>query len=29
VLLGEECDDGNIADGDGCDSVCHIEVSNP
>jgi cysteine-rich repeat protein len=23
--LGEECDDGNVADGDGCDSVCAVE----
>lgn len=23
---GEECDDGNTADGDGCDSSCRIEV---
>ncbi len=22
----EECDDGNIADGDGCNAVCHFEV---
>ena len=24
--IGEECDDGNTADGDGCDSACVIEI---
>jgi cysteine-rich repeat protein len=24
--LGEQCDDGNVANGDGCNSTCHIEV---
>ncbi len=24
--LGEQCDDGNTAPGDGCDAQCHIEV---
>lgn len=23
--LGEECDDGNVVDGDGCSSICRIE----
>ncbi len=23
---GEGCDDGNIADGDGCDSTCNVEA---
>ncbi len=26
---GEQCDDGNIADGDGCDSSCQVEVGSP
>lgn len=26
-LVGEECDDGNIQDGDGCSSICQIEIS--
>jgi len=26
VQTGEECDDGNTADGDGCDASCRIEV---
>ena len=26
---GEECDDGNTADGDGCDSNCQVEVAGP
>jgi len=26
---GEECDDGNIADGDGCSSICQNEISSP
>jgi cysteine-rich repeat protein len=25
VELGEQCDDGNLVDGDGCDSTCVIE----
>jgi cysteine-rich repeat protein len=25
LALGESCDDGNTADGDGCDSHCHVE----
>jgi|ERR1051326_364590 cysteine-rich repeat protein len=25
VEPGEQCDDGNIADGDGCSSICTIE----
>ncbi|MCB1215143.1 MAG: DUF4215 domain-containing protein [Deltaproteobacteria bacterium] len=24
--LGEACDDGNLDEGDGCDSICHVEV---
>lgn len=27
VDTGEQCDDGNNGDGDGCNSVCEIEVS--
>ncbi|PIZ43552.1 hypothetical protein COY33_01310 [candidate division WWE3 bacterium CG_4_10_14_0_2_um_filter_42_7] len=26
---GEQCDDGNISDGDGCNSVCFIEEQTP
>lgn len=26
---GEECDDGNLVDGDGCSSTCTIEVPQP
>lgn len=26
VVAGEECDDGNTVDGDGCDNACKIEV---
>ena len=26
-LLFEECDDGNLVDGDGCDSTCTVEVT--
>ena len=26
---GEQCDDGNTADGDGCSSVCHLELCPP
>ncbi|MFH0859452.1 MAG: DUF4215 domain-containing protein, partial [Patescibacteria group bacterium] len=26
---GEQCDDGNIVDGDGCSSVCTIETPSP
>lgn len=26
---GEECDDGNLADDDGCSSLCQIEISSP
>jgi len=25
LALGESCDDGNTADGDGCDARCHVE----
>jgi cysteine-rich repeat protein len=25
---GEQCDDGNTANGDGCSSTCHFEVTN-
>ena len=25
IELGEECDDGNIFDGDGCSSICKIQ----
>ncbi|MBW2232279.1 MAG: FG-GAP repeat protein, partial [Deltaproteobacteria bacterium] len=25
---GEQCDDGNIEDGDGCDHICQIEVAD-
>lgn len=25
IEAGEECDDGNLSDGDGCDSTCHAE----
>ena len=24
LTAGEQCDDGNIVDGDGCDSLCRI-----
>ncbi|MFO1464036.1 MAG: DUF4215 domain-containing protein [bacterium] len=27
--LGEQCDDGNIVDGDGCDSTCHVVLPPP
>ena len=27
--LGEQCDDGNTASGDGCSSTCQIETSGP
>ncbi len=27
VETGEECDDGNIIDGDGCSSICEIEIN--
>ena len=27
--FGEECDDGNIQNGDGCSGVCEFEVLNP
>lgn len=27
--IGEGCDDGNKDDGDGCNSVCHVEDGNP
>ena len=26
---GEECDDGNTLDGDGCDTLCHVECAPP
>ena len=26
VEAGEQCDDGNLADGDGCDALCQIEA---
>ena len=29
VELGEQCDDGNTADGDGCSSTCRREVAKP
>jgi TonB family protein len=29
VEAGEQCDDGNTADGDGCSSTCRIEVRPP
>jgi cysteine-rich repeat protein len=25
---GEQCDDGNVVNGDGCSSTCHFEVAN-
>src|SRR5262249_57633597 len=25
LLGGEQCDDGNLLDGDGCDATCHFE----
>ncbi|MFO0761681.1 MAG: DUF4215 domain-containing protein [Byssovorax sp.] len=25
---GEECDDGNLMNGDGCNDTCHVEVAN-
>jgi cysteine-rich repeat protein len=28
VQTGEQCDDGNTADGDGCSSSCQLEISN-
>lgn len=28
VEPGEECDDGNFIDGDGCSSVCRVECGN-
>jgi cysteine-rich repeat protein len=27
-VLGEQCDDGGVALGDGCDDVCQVEVGN-
>lgn len=27
VEFGEQCDDGNVVPGDGCDAVCHLETS--
>lgn len=27
ILQGEECDDGNVIDGDGCSRLCKIEQS--
>ncbi len=27
VESGEECDDGNTMDGDGCDATCHVEAA--
>ncbi|MFT6399582.1 MAG: cysteine-rich repeat protein [Bradymonadia bacterium] len=29
ISSGESCEDGNITDGDGCDSVCEIEGGDP
>ena len=29
AALGETCDDGNVANNDGCSSVCHTEGLNP
>ena len=29
VETGEQCDDGNLVDGDGCDSQCFTEVTGP
>lgn len=29
MQLGEECDDANTEEGDGCDSECHLEISVP
>ena len=29
VEAGEQCDDGNTTDGDGCDSSCNVESSSP
>ena len=29
LVLGEECDDGNLADGDGCSASCLVEVPEP
>jgi cysteine-rich repeat protein len=26
VVAGEQCDDGNLIPGDGCDPVCHVEA---
>ena len=25
ITIGEQCDDGNLRDGDGCDDDCEIE----
>jgi cysteine-rich repeat protein len=27
VEIGEQCDDGNLVDGDGCSSVCSLEIT--
>jgi cysteine-rich repeat protein len=28
VQIGEQCDDGNTVDGDGCSSTCQLEINN-
>ena len=28
VRLDEQCDDGNVVGGDGCSSICELEVCN-